>query len=688
MQCFLNPLQTVRLPVAGVLAMVLIVASTPGRVSAHEGHAALPSTGATVDGNQVLVSEGAQKGLGLKTAAITLKDISRSLDVRAHVELPWDGQAMVTTLAPGRVLAIEVNPGQHVRAGQELARIESLEIETLQLKMLQAAEEASLAQRLVDQRRPLAERGAISGKYLLETETELRQKRVQLAIAERKLLALGLTEDQLGAVRTSGQPISWISVRSPINGVVVHSDARVGKFVDTEQHLFHIVDRSRVLVEGEVLETDSWQVRPGQLVKATFSVHLGQTFAGSIGYVRLSIDPANRTLAVKVPMDNPNGVLRPGMSGRMEITVYHAKQAIVCPTAALIDTPDRAFVLLRRGEGKYERREITVGLRTPEQVEVLKGLFPGDQVVVRGTKLLASMFHTDKPKDANRRQIDGARMSTAAVQRNVTSLIPVSQAIVELPTSRKAFASPVIEGRVAQIHARPGAMIKAGQLLAELDSQELRDLQLEQLKTHEELRRVNETLQRVKPLAGSGRYPQNQLWEIQSRQKNLEMYLQNIERKLSMIGLSQETIDQLRRIDMTRSETVMPLAMVPVRAPIDGRVADFSVALGEIVHANDVLFEVQDLTTVTIEGYVFEKDSANVAVGQEAQIRIPAYPNLRLAGEVVRVAPSLHRSSRVLPVWIEVANPDQKLREGMLATVEIIATAENLQAANVAPLNQ
>ena len=251
-----------RLYQAILLTAAAVSVGVPGSVLAHEGHAALPSTGATVDGDQVLVSEGARKGLGLETATVTLQDLSRLLRVRTDVELPWDGQAMVTTLVSGRVQEILVKPGEVVRAGQELARIESLEVETLQLTMLQASEQLAWAERLVDKRRPLAESGAIAGKSLLEAEAQLRQLRVQLAIAERKLTALGVSGKVLRQVQETGQPISSISVTSPITGIVMHVDVRIGQFVDTEQHLFNIVDRSKLLVVGHVLETDAWQVEP------------------------------------------------------------------------------------------------------------------------------------------------------------------------------------------------------------------------------------------------------------------------------------------------------------------------------------------------------------------------------------------------------------------------------------------
>lgn len=663
--------------VAGVLAAAVLSVGAPASTFAHEGHAALPSTGATVDGDQVLVSDAASRGLGLKTATVTLQDLSRVLRVRANVELPWYGQAMVTTLVPGRVQRIYVEPGESVRAGQELARIASLELQTLQLTMLRAGEEVDLAERLLEQRRPLTESGAVAGKSLLETETQLRQTRVRLAVAQRQLMALGLSRETLQQVRKTGQPVTTVSVTSPISGDVVHVDIRGGQFVDTEHHLFNIVDHHTVLVVGGVLETDAWQIEPGQTVTAAFTALPGTVLAGTIDRIRAGIRPDQRTLEVVMPIHNPDGLLRPGMSGRMDIATYQTKEAIVCPTAALINTPGRTFVLLRQGEGKYQRREIQVGLRTPEQVEIVDGLFPGDRVVVTGTKLLASMFHTDsshRPAPAlSSRLRTAVAADPSSAQAERSSVIPVAHAVVKLPTRQKLLATPVIEGRITRIHIQPGQAVEAGQILAELDSQELRGLQLELLEALEQRRRVAQTIQRVESLSRVGGYPVSQLWEHQKEQTAWEHTLQNVERKLLMVGLASEQITQLGSGDLAPTDSDLAFVTAPVRAPAGGRVAEFDVVPGQVVHPDDVLFTVQDQSTVWIEGYVFEQHAAGVEVGQRAEIRFPAFPTLQLTGRVVRTAPTLQSAARVLPVWIEVENTEQRLREGMLASVEILS---------------
>lgn len=657
------------LGVAAALAVSLSLVASPGSVDAHEGHAALPSTGATIDGDKVLISEGARKGLGLKTATVTLADLRIDLRARTRVELPWEGQAMVTTLIPGRVTEILVKTGEQVAAEQQLARIESVELEKLQLTMLQAVAAVDAAQQLVAQRRPLVENGSIRGRLLAEAETELRQRRVELKIAERKLRALGLTDELLSEVRESGRPISSIPVLSPLGGVVTHTDIRVGQYVDTEHHLFNIVDRSRVLLVADVLESDAWQIEPRQSVTATFPALADAEYKGEVDRLRLQMDTRQHTLPVVVPIENADGRLRPGMFGRMTITVAQAEQAIVCPVEALLNTPGRTFVLVRQGEGKFQRREIKIGLRTPELVEIEKGLFPGDKVVVTGTRLLGSMFHTEL-KTTSKKSSSG-HLPAAGGRSNQS--IPAAQGVVGLPASRKAFAGPVIEGRIVNIRVQPGEFVEKGELLAELDSQELRNLQLDLLATNEKLRMLHATIEKVEPLVKSGGFPKTQLWELQLQDKTQSHKLRNLKRQLSMVGLPADAIERLLQTDLSTANMELEFATVPVRAPIAGRLAEFEVVLGEVVHASDSLFEIQDLSTVLIEGYVFERHAPRIEVGQSAEIRFPGYPDLKLEGQIVRTSPTLLSASRVLPVWIEVQNPDRTLREGLQAQIHVRA---------------
>ena len=660
---------------AAVLVWLAWLAAALGTATAlaHEDHAPLPTKGVTVAGNNVLLSDKARVAIGLTTAKVTFADLHRTVEVNARVEMPWKQQAMITSLVPGKIDQVLVRPGETVTAGQELARVVSMELETIQLAMLQAASELDLAERLVEQRRGLDAEGVIAGKSVLEAETTLAQKTAELRIAEEKFRALGINGNTLKAIRTSGQPLRFVSITSPIAGIVTHADVRIGQVAKTTDHLYHVVDPSRVWIVGEVLESDVRHLDKGQPVAARFTAYPQKQFDGVIDHVRLKMDRQRRTQSVVIAVDNGEGLLRPGMFGRVGIAVRVAKEAIVCPADAIIKSRGGRYVLVERSLGKYESRPVKLGLAKGKQVEVLEGVFPGDKVVVMGVYLLASLLGNEhKARTSGAKEDSGEDAPEAS--ESPRQLITVADATVELPTDRQAFAGPRIEGRIRRVHVEPSQRVEAGQVLAEVDCLELRTVQLDLLHACSTLRLIEQSLARLEQLGQRSITPQRRVWELENQRETLLHQVGSLKRKLSFFGLTEKEIAELEEIDLAQKDTEANLlAAVPIRAPAAGWIVGFHVVPGQVVHPEDQLFEIHDLSTVWVKGYVFERDAAGVAVGQPARVTFSAFPDLEAIGKVVRIAPMMDDNERVLPVWVEVDNPDRLLKEGMLARVAVLA---------------
>ncbi len=655
--------------------IAVVVALGSSAALAHENHAPLPTKGVTVAGNNVLLSDKARVAIGLTTAKVTFADLHRTIEVNARVEPPWNQQSMITSLVPGKIDQVLVRPGETVKAGQELARVVSMELETIQLAMLQAASEVNLAQRLVEQQRGLDAEGVIAGKSVLEAEATLAQKTAELRIAEEKFRALGINSNTLKAIRDSGRPLRYISITSPIAGIITHADVRIGQVVKTTDHLYHVVNPSRLWIVGEVLESDVRHLNKGQPVAARFSAYPQKQFDGVIDHVRLKMDRRRRTQSVVIAVDNREGLLRPGMFGRVGIAVRVAKQAIVCPADAIIKSRSGRYVLVERKLGKYENRPVKLGLAKGKQVEVLDGVFPGDKVVVMGSYLLASLLgneHKARTSAAN----ETAKKNVQETSESKRQLVTVVDATVELPTDRQAFAGPRIEGRIRRVHVEPSQAVKAGQVLAEVDCLELRTVQLDLLQACSRLRLTKQSLARLEQLGQRSITPQRRIWELQNQQETLQHEVGSLKRKLAFFGLTEKEIIELEKIDLARKDSEANLLSgVPIRAPVAGWIVGFHVVPGQVVHPQDQLFEIHDLSKVWVKGYVFERDASRVAVGQAARVTFSAFPDMEAIGKVVRIAPMMDDNERVLPVWVEVDNPDRLLKEGMLARVAILAHA-------------
>ncbi|MHB9068085.1 MAG: efflux RND transporter periplasmic adaptor subunit, partial [Pirellulaceae bacterium] len=356
----------------------------------HENHAPLPTKGVTIAGDTIMLSERAREAIGLTTAKIEFGDMHRVVAVNAHVEIPWNSQTMITSLVPGKIAQVSVRPGEVVVPGQELAQIVSGELELLQRTLLQARAEAAFAAKLSDQRSALDQQGVIAGKAFLEAQAALAGKTAALEMARQKLLAIGCDEATIQRVEESGKPLEYVSVASPLGGVIMHADVRIGQLVTPTDHLFHVVDPSQLWIVGDVLESDVRFLEKNQPIEATFAAHPDVKFTGLIDHVRLKMDRQTRTQEVVVRVDNPEGQLRPGMFGRLQISVHVVEDAIVCPTDAIIRSRTGTYLLVQRMPGKYDNRGVKLGLTQNGHVEVLEGVFPGDQVVLVGNALLAA----------------------------------------------------------------------------------------------------------------------------------------------------------------------------------------------------------------------------------------------------------------------------------------------------------
>ena len=669
---------------AGSVIVAGVLLAPAAEAQAHENHAPLPTKGVTIAGDTIMLSDKARAAIGLTTAKVELDDIHRTVTVNARVELPWHAQAMITSLVPGRIDRVLVRPGEAVASGQELARVVSTELASLQLALLQARAEVGLARKVLDQRTTLDQQGVIAGKTLLEAQATLAEKSAALEIARQKLIAIGLDDASIRQVEQDGQTHPYVSITSPLDGIITHADVRIGQVISATDHLYHVVDPATVWIVGDVLESDVQFLEKGQPVEASFAALPGKKLQGRIDHLRQKMNRQTRTLGVVIAVENPGGHLRPGMFGRVRISVQVKKEAIVCPTDTVVRSRTGAYLLVQRIPGKYENRLVKLGLTEGENVEVLDGAFPGDQVVLVGNALLAALLGNE-----HKARVGGDPVEEP--EQTHQGVISVALGTIELPTDQQSLATPQIEGRVHRILVTPGQQVAAGDVLAEVDSLQLRNIQLDLLQTLAQARLAENWLEQVKALGGQGVVPKREMWERQSKAETLRLQAETVKRQLAFLGLAPETIERLERVDLTQPDSATNLVKtVPVRAAASGRIVSLNLVPGQVVHPGEALFEIHDLSRVWVKGYVYERDAARVGIGQPARVQFAAFPDLEASGNVVRISPLMDENERVLPVWVEVANPDHLLKDGMMARVTLLAkpTGDDVSAgvARLAPI--
>jgi Cu(I)/Ag(I) efflux system membrane fusion protein len=172
--------------------------------------------------------------------------------------------------------------------------------------------------------------------------------------------------------------------------VVVELGAREGMTVAAGAPLFRINGLSTVWVNAEVPESLAAQVRPGSAVEARAPALAGTIFKGKVTAILPEVNPATRTLKVRIELANPAGALVPGMFANVMFKPVSRTEILQVPSEAVITTGKRNVVIVAQGEGKFAPVDVEIGMEANGQTEIRKGLDAGQQVVISGQFLIDS----------------------------------------------------------------------------------------------------------------------------------------------------------------------------------------------------------------------------------------------------------------------------------------------------------
>lgn len=211
---------------------------------------------------------------------------------------------------------------------------------------------------------------------------------IEAALA--RLRALQVPEAEVDRLRRERKVRQTVTIAAPLSGVVDNLAVREGMFVGPGMSLMTLGDLSRVWVVGEVFERQAALVQPGDPVRMTLDYLPGREWTAEVGYVYPSLNETTRTVRVRVPFDNPDGALKPGMYARLEIESGPSPERPLVPREALIRTGDGSRVVLALGEGRFRSVLVQAGRVGERQVEILEGLRPGQRVVTSAQFLIDS----------------------------------------------------------------------------------------------------------------------------------------------------------------------------------------------------------------------------------------------------------------------------------------------------------
>lgn len=324
----------------------------------------------------------------LKQAAVRVDPLAETalqerFDVTATVHANEDRFAHVAPRVPGRLVRVHAKLGDHVKAGQTLAMLDSVEVGESHAAYLQALSEANVSRTAHERATRLHKEEVIPAKEYQRIRADFEKAQAALRAAADRLRLLGTTpRGEVGQAAVSTYPLT-----SPNSGTVVEKHAVLGELAKPDTSLFTIADLSVVWVEADVAEKDLGRIRVGAPAVVTVAAYPSEQFGGRVTYVGGILDKTTRTARSRIEVPNPAGRLLPGMFASASIQSGKSAMVLAVPEAAVTLIQGLPTVFVEEAAG-FEARSVELGERSGGNVVVKAGLKAGELVVVQGVYAL------------------------------------------------------------------------------------------------------------------------------------------------------------------------------------------------------------------------------------------------------------------------------------------------------------
>ncbi len=293
----------------------------------------------------------------VEVAVASHRAVAASYTGTAALEPRAESQVVAKT--SGVALAVLVEEGQRVTAGQPLVRLDPdrarLAVAQSEAQMRKLENNYQRAQKLVGQQ-------MVSASDVDQLRYDLENMRAQYRLATLEL--------------------SYTTVVAPISGVIASRSIKTGNFVQINTPIFRIVDNSQLEATLNVPERELATLRAGQPVVLSADALPGKRFTGTVDRIAPVVDSGSGTFRVVSAFNGTEHALQPGMFGRIRIDYDQRADALVVPRLALLDDGEPAVFRVR--EGKVARVPVKLGYAEGPWVEIREGLSAGDQIVTAG----------------------------------------------------------------------------------------------------------------------------------------------------------------------------------------------------------------------------------------------------------------------------------------------------------------
>jgi multidrug efflux pump subunit AcrA (membrane-fusion protein) len=346
-----------RSPLLSVLLLAL--SALPACRPHPEAHAVHGDHGHT---RETPAGEPREGPAGMRTEPLGLRSMEGELLTSGSLAVDPRRMVQVSARAVGRADEVLAFEGDRVAAGQPLMRMAAPAFLASQSEVLQAARR-------------------------LEEAVEPRDRDLAASLmeaAQMKLRLMGMTPDEMEGLLGEGHFLPLLTVRAPLAGTILKSDAVAGAAIENGAPLFTIADLSVLLARAELYDEHLGRLGPDAGARIEVHAYPGRAFTGRLIAVGDLMDEASRTVKVRVEVPNPGRLLKAGMFADIVFTLPGGPPVAAVPEAAVRTIDGRTVVFILE-EGRYAAREVRTGRKAAGWVEILDGARVGERVAVEGS---------------------------------------------------------------------------------------------------------------------------------------------------------------------------------------------------------------------------------------------------------------------------------------------------------------
>lgn len=331
---------------------------------------------------QYLSVPAAQRGQ-VRVVQVQAQSLPRTLRLAGTVSYNTFATTPVISQLDGPVTRVVVVPGETVRAGQPLCYVDSPGFSQMRAHFLKARDTARLAGVQLKRARDLYAHHAIALQQLQAAQSQMAQSQADLDAARQALVVLGIKNPAAAGAVTA------IPVLAPVSGEIVSRGVEPGQYVRAGgTQAFLISNLNTVWVLAHVYQRELRWVRPGETATIETDAYPGH-FHGRITYIAPEVDPATRTLQVRIVTANPRQELKKGMYVTALIHAGTMAHALVVPAAAVLrNGENQPFVYRQAAPTRFAMQMVSLGITQNGMTQITSGLRAGEPVIAHGSLFL------------------------------------------------------------------------------------------------------------------------------------------------------------------------------------------------------------------------------------------------------------------------------------------------------------